>query len=145
MPSTISPHCPACLVPPWDIDVPEGPDRIDDSSTAAIAASGLRDPARFMDSVDPSLAASYRAATLTILATLRTDRHIAWNEPGWEGVLKHGVHHFRQQTVQSVGSLIRSHIIQTNHPAKSVLIAFKMVSDFASLEGQVKPTRLPWD
>ncbi|MGZ5981522.1 MAG: hypothetical protein ACXWO3_11275 [Isosphaeraceae bacterium] len=48
----------------------------------------------------------------------------------------------RQQTVQSVGSLIRSHIIQTNHPAKLVLIAFKMVSAFASLEGRVKPTRL---
>ena len=47
-----------------------------------LAASGLRDLARFMDSVDLSLAASYRAATLTILAALRTDRHIAWNEPG---------------------------------------------------------------
>ena len=66
-----------------------------------------------------------------------------WNEPGWEGVLQQGVYHFRQQTVQSVGSLIRSHIIQTNHPAKSVLIAFKMISDFAALEGWVKPTRLP--
>jgi len=51
----------------------------------------------------------------------------------------------RQQTVQSVGSLIRSHIVQTNHPAKSALIAFKMVSDFASLEGWIKPTRLSRD
>ena len=34
-------RCPAGLVPPWDFDVPEGPDRIDDSSAAAIAASGL--------------------------------------------------------------------------------------------------------
>ena len=32
---------PEGLVPPWDFDVPAGPDRIDDSSAAAIAASGL--------------------------------------------------------------------------------------------------------
>ena len=34
-------RCPDGLVPPWDFDVPDGPDRIDDSSAAAIAASGL--------------------------------------------------------------------------------------------------------
>ncbi len=48
----------------------------------------------------------------------------------------------RQQTVQSVGSLIRFHIIQTNHPAKSALIPFKTVSDFAALEGWLEPNTL---
>ena len=38
--------CPEGLVPPWDFDVPPGPDRIDDSSAAAIAASGLWDLAQ---------------------------------------------------------------------------------------------------
>jgi hypothetical protein len=89
-------RCPASLFPPWDFDVPPGSDRIDDSSAAAIAASGLWDLARFMDSVDPSLAASYRAASLTILDSLCTDRYLAWNEPGWEGVLKHGVYHYHK-------------------------------------------------
>jgi unsaturated chondroitin disaccharide hydrolase len=50
-----------------------------------------------MDSVDPSLAASYRAATVTILDTLCIDRCLAWNQPGWEGVLKHGVYHYHKQ------------------------------------------------
>ena len=36
--------------PPWDFDVPAGPDRIDDSSAAAIAASGLWDLAQCMES-----------------------------------------------------------------------------------------------
>ncbi len=90
-------RCPANLVPPWDFDVPEGPDQIDDSSAAAIAASGLWDLARFMDSVDPSLAVSYRAVPLTILDTLCTDHYLAWNDPSWEGVLKHGVHHYHKE------------------------------------------------
>ncbi len=90
-------RCPASLVPPWDFDVPASPDRIDDSSAAAIAASGLWDIAGFMDSVDPSLAASYRAATLTILDTLCTDHYLAWHDPDWEGVLKHGVYHYHKQ------------------------------------------------
>ena len=44
-------RCPESFVPPWDFDVPPGPDRIDDSSAAAIAASGLW-----------NLAAAHRAA-----------------------------------------------------------------------------------
>ncbi len=50
-----------------------------------------------MDSVDPSLAGSYRAASLTILDTLCTDRYLACNDPAWEGVLKHGVYHYHKQ------------------------------------------------
>jgi unsaturated chondroitin disaccharide hydrolase len=88
-------RCPPGGVPPWDFDVPEGPDRIDDSSAAAIAASGLWNLARI--TADASRATRYRAAAATILSTLCTDRYMAWSTPGWEGVLKHGVYHFHKR------------------------------------------------
>ena len=34
---------------------------------------------------------------LTILDSLCTDRYLAWADPGWEGVLKHGVYHFHKK------------------------------------------------
>ena len=79
-------RCPEGLVPPWDFDVPEGPDRIDDSSAAAIAASGLFNLAKLTKS--PGKADRYRNAALTILDTLCTDRYVAWSTPGWQGGLK---------------------------------------------------------
>ena len=90
-------RCPDGLVPPWEFDVPDGPDRIDDSSAAAIAASGLWDLARLIAPSDPSRARRYRDATLTILDTLCCDRYLGWSSPGWEGVLKHGVYHFHKK------------------------------------------------
>jgi unsaturated chondroitin disaccharide hydrolase len=90
-------RCPEGLVPPWDFDVPPGPDRINDSSAAAIAASGLWNLSRLCASHDPAEAARYRAASLTILDTLCTDEYLAWATPGWEGVLKHGVYHFHKR------------------------------------------------
>jgi unsaturated chondroitin disaccharide hydrolase len=90
-------RCPAGLVPPWDFDVPEGPDRIDDSSAAAIAASGLWNLAALTRDRDNSRSKRYRNAALTILDTLCTDRYMAWSSPGWEGVLKHGVYHFHKK------------------------------------------------
>ena len=90
-------RCPDGLVPPWDFDVPEGPDRIDDSSAAAIAASGLWNLAELTGPSDPSRAQRYRDATLTILDTLCTDQYMAWADPGWQGVLKHGVYHFHKK------------------------------------------------
>jgi unsaturated chondroitin disaccharide hydrolase len=89
-------RCPEGLVPPWDFDVPEGPGRIDDSSAAAIAASGLWDLAALSASGDPTGAGRYREAALTILDSLCSDRYLAWSTPGWEGVLKHGVYHFHK-------------------------------------------------
>jgi unsaturated chondroitin disaccharide hydrolase len=89
-------RCPEGLVPPWDFDVPEGPDRIDDSSAAAIAAAGLWDLATLSASGDPNGAGRYRDAALTILDSLCSDRYLAWSTPGWEGVLKHGVYHFHK-------------------------------------------------
>jgi unsaturated chondroitin disaccharide hydrolase len=88
-------RCPDGLVPPWDFDVPEGHDRIDDSSAAAIAASGLWNLAGLTR--DPARARRYRDASLTMLDTLCTDRYLAWSNPGWEGVLKHGVYHFHKK------------------------------------------------
>jgi unsaturated chondroitin disaccharide hydrolase len=89
-------RCPEGLVPPWDFDVPNGPDRIVDSSAAAIAASGLWDLAALTAPADPTRAARYRDAALTILDSLCSDRYMAWSTPGWEGVLKHGVYHFHK-------------------------------------------------
>jgi unsaturated chondroitin disaccharide hydrolase len=88
-------RCPEGLVPPWDFDVPEGPDRIDDSSAAAIAASGLWNLAALTR--DPARARRYEDAALTALDTLCTGRYVAWDTPGWEGVLKHGVYHFHKK------------------------------------------------
>ena len=63
-------RCPEGLVPPWDFDVPPGPDRIDDSSAAAIAASGLWDLAALVEPREPVRAQRYRNAALTILDSL---------------------------------------------------------------------------
>jgi unsaturated chondroitin disaccharide hydrolase len=90
-------RCPPGLVPPWDFDVPPGPDRIDDSSAAAIAAAGLWDLAALVESREPARAERYRQATLTILDSLCSDHYLAWTTPGWEGVLKHGVYHFHKR------------------------------------------------
>ena len=89
-------RCPESLVPPWDFDVPEGPDRIDDSSAAAIAASGLWDLAELTAPDDPVRGHRYRDASLTILDTLCSDQYLARSTPGWEGVLKHGVYHIHK-------------------------------------------------
>ena len=85
------------FVPPWDFDVPAGPDRIDDSSAGAIAASGLWNLAELTRPANPDASDRYRNAALSILDTLLTDDYIAWTTPGWEGVLKHGVYHFHRK------------------------------------------------
>lgn len=85
------------FVPPWDFDVPEGPDRTDDSSAGAIAASGLWNLAGLVRPTDPTAAARYQNAALSMLDALLTDRYTAWETPGWEGLLKHGVYHFHKK------------------------------------------------
>jgi unsaturated chondroitin disaccharide hydrolase len=88
-------RCPENFVPPWDFDVPPGPDRIDDSSAAAIAASGLWNLAEL--TADLGRRRRYRDAALDILDTLCSDDYLAATTPGWEGVLKHGVYHFHKK------------------------------------------------
>jgi unsaturated chondroitin disaccharide hydrolase len=86
---------PETFIPPWDFDVPEGADRVDDSSAGAIAASGLWNLAGLTR--DEARRSRYRDAALCILDHLCTDRYVAWNDPAWEGVLKHGVYHFHKK------------------------------------------------
>jgi len=84
-------------VPPWDFDVPPGPDRIADSSAGAIAASGLWNLAGLVAKTDEAAAVRYRRGALSILDALLTDEYTAWDTPGWEGVLKHGVYHIHKR------------------------------------------------
>ena len=88
---------PDSFVPPWDFDVPEGPDRIPDSSAGAIAASGLLQLAELTRPIDPVGAERYRNGALNILDALLTDEYVAWADTGWEGVLKRGVYHFHRK------------------------------------------------
>jgi len=83
-------RCPDGLVPPWDFDAPQH-DRPVDSSAAAIAASGLWQLADLTK--DPARAARYQDAALTILDTLCSDHYVSFQDPDWQGVLKHGVYH----------------------------------------------------
>jgi unsaturated chondroitin disaccharide hydrolase len=85
---------PPSFVPPWDYDVPEGPDRIPDSSAGAIAASGLWNLGSLADDAEGSDdAARYRNASLNLINALCTDEYVAWNDAAWEGLLKRGVYH----------------------------------------------------
>ena len=87
---------PDSFVPPWDFDA-DGPDRIDDSSAAAIAASGLWNLAGLTRPTDPVAADRYRNAALSILDALLTGWYVAWANWDWQGVLKHGVYHFHKK------------------------------------------------
>ena len=90
-------RCPENLVPPWDFDVPPGPDRIDDSSAAAIAASGLWNlaaPGRTSRTRRRRATATPRSRSSTRSAPTATSPGPC---PGWEGVLKHGVYHFHKK------------------------------------------------
>jgi unsaturated chondroitin disaccharide hydrolase len=86
---------PDSFIPPWDFDVPpDSPDSLDETSAGAIAASGLLQLATL--TADPTRAAYYRDAALCLLDALCQDRYVAWADPAWEGVLKHGVYHFHR-------------------------------------------------
>ncbi|MBI2952176.1 glycoside hydrolase family 88 protein [bacterium] len=84
-------HCGEGLAPPWDFDVPEGPERIWDSSAGAIAASGLQELADLVPC--PEKSRRYRNAALTILDSLTSESFLARYHPGQEGLLLHGVYH----------------------------------------------------
>jgi unsaturated chondroitin disaccharide hydrolase len=88
---------PDSFIPPWDFDVPEGPERIPDSSAGAIAASGLWNLARLLADSEPEAAARYRHASLNLLDALCTSDFVAWDDPAWEGTLKRGVYHYHKK------------------------------------------------
>ncbi|UUO09068.1 glycoside hydrolase family 88 protein [Blastopirellula sp. J2-11] len=88
-------NLPADGVPLWDFDadvnapLPFGPQK--ESSAGAIAASGLLDLAK--QTKDPAKAEAYRATALKMLDAMVEPEYLAINDPGWEGILKHGVYH----------------------------------------------------
>lgn len=77
-------------IPPNDYDDPRQP-VLYDSSAAAIAASGLLNLGHLVQ--DPIHANRYRQSALTILETLTWPEYLAYDTPGCEGILKHGVYH----------------------------------------------------
>ena len=82
------------LVPLWDFRLPENAPYLWDSSAAAIAASGFLDLA---DQVtDPSSKNCFHEAAGAILQTLCSDAFLARSQPGWEGILMHGVYHYHK-------------------------------------------------
>lgn len=84
-------HTPADGVPPWDYD---SPDRMVDTSAAAIAASGLFELSGL--TLDRGKAAFYESVARRILVSL-CHRHLAQPGTGWEGILKGGVYHLHKQ------------------------------------------------
>jgi unsaturated chondroitin disaccharide hydrolase len=88
---------PDSFIPPWDFDVPDGPDRIPDSSAGAIAASGLWNLATILADSEPDSAARYRNASLNLLDALCNPEFVAWDDAAWEGTLKRGVYHFHKK------------------------------------------------
>jgi unsaturated chondroitin disaccharide hydrolase len=81
-------------VPYWDFDVPPDAPHLYDSSAAAIAASGLWDLSEAV--TEPADRDRYRAAALTALETLCSDRFLARPDSSWQGMLKHGIYHFHK-------------------------------------------------
>lgn len=80
-------------VPPNDWDEPD-PKTPYESSAAAIAASGMWNLAQLTG--DPARGRLYRDYSLRILDTLTTPEFLATETPGWEGILKHGIYHWRK-------------------------------------------------
>ncbi len=80
-------------VPPNDWDEPD-PALPYESSAAAIAAGGMWNLAGLTG--DPTRAHLYRRYALRILDTLTTPEFLADETPGWEGILKHGIYHYRK-------------------------------------------------
>jgi unsaturated chondroitin disaccharide hydrolase len=80
-------------VPPWDYDAPEDSRKLFDTSAAAVAASGLLKLAE----VTPDIPRGrlYRAAALHTVKSLCM-RHLAKDDPDWEGILKGGVYHIHK-------------------------------------------------
>lgn len=86
---------PPDLVPCWDFDLPPDAPHLYDSSAGAIAASGLWDLSEAVG--EPAERDRYRAAALTALRTLCSDRFLARSDPAWEGIVKHGIYHFHKK------------------------------------------------
>jgi unsaturated chondroitin disaccharide hydrolase len=80
-------------VPPWDYNAPIENRILVDTSTAAIAASGLLRLCRLI--ADPIKGHLYWSTAIHILRSLCT-RYLASSDPTWEGILKGGVYHIHK-------------------------------------------------
>jgi len=79
-------------IPPNDWEEPS-PKRKFESSAAAIAATGLLQLAELVD--DQEAATRYSGAAFRIAGTLLTPEFLAIDSQSWEGILKHGSYHER--------------------------------------------------
>jgi unsaturated chondroitin disaccharide hydrolase len=79
-------------VPPNDWEEPN-PKSPWESSAAAIAATGLLQLAELVEEAEA--ATRYRGAAYQIATTLITPEFLAIETPGWQGILKHGSYHER--------------------------------------------------
>jgi unsaturated chondroitin disaccharide hydrolase len=86
-------NTPADGVPPWDFDAPGESRQLLDTSAAAIAASGLLQLGGLSN--DLVKGNFYRQTARYILQTL-CSKHLASNDPAWEGILKGGVYHLHR-------------------------------------------------
>jgi unsaturated chondroitin disaccharide hydrolase len=81
-------------VPPWDYNAPPESRKLLDTSSAAIAASGLLRLCRLLQ--DPVKGHYYWSTGIMILRTL-CEKHLAKKDKKWEGILKGGVYHLHKE------------------------------------------------
>ena len=87
-------HANADGVPPWDFNAPLESRKLLDTSSAAIAASGLLRLCRLVQ--DPIKGHYYWSTAILILRTL-CEKHLAKKDKKWEGILKGGVYHLHKE------------------------------------------------
>jgi len=87
-------HSNADGVPPWDFNAPPESRKLLDTSSAAIAASGLLRLCRLVQ--DPIKGHYYWSTAILILRTL-CEKHLAKKDKKWEGILKGGVYHLHKE------------------------------------------------
>ena len=81
-------------IPPWDFNAPPESRKLLDTSSAAIAASGLLRLCRLLQ--DPVKGHYYWSTAILILRTL-CEKHLAKKDKKWEGILKGGVYHLHKE------------------------------------------------
>jgi unsaturated chondroitin disaccharide hydrolase len=87
-------HSNADGIPPWDFNAPPESRKLLDTSSAAIAASGLLRLCRLLH--DPVKGHYYWSTAILILRTL-CEKHLAKKDKKWEGILKGGVYHLHKE------------------------------------------------
>ncbi len=86
-------HAPTDGVPPWDFRAPPEQQKQLDTSAGAIAAAGFLRLCRLLP--DPVKGHFYWSTGIRILQSL-CEKHLAQDDPSWEGILKGGVYHIHK-------------------------------------------------